>query len=822
MVRAMFNKSIFLLLLLLGCVFGGPPSYAHPMGNFSVNHYSRITLGKDGIEIRYILDLAEIPTYQEMQQGNFEAKAGDAKVLSFIAAQGEELGRRLSLVLDGRSVPLRLLSKDVIFPPGAGGLPTMKMGFLYRAAYPAGAKAQIAHLTFADSNFAGHAGWKEILVTATEEILISSSAPAKDRSAELSNYPTDLLNSPPQDLTASIQFKLPTSTEIVDAHQSSPVSSDIRHASSPRRWQKDAVVAGAAASRHPSIRASVRVGRSAEAKPAAVSHVLTPTAPMHLKANQQATPRSAFTELITSGRVGFWFLVTAAFIAFGLGALHALEPGHGKTIVAAYLVGSRGTVRHAALLGIIVTASHTAGVFALGAITLYASRFIVPERLYPWLGVSSGLMIAGLGAYMFLRRWTGQEGEHTHVIGRPHSHWFSAGKQLQPVPADSAALTAQSLGKPKSVSLAQLFILGITGGIIPCPAALVVLLSALALHRLGLGLFLIVAFSLGLAAVLIGFGMLMVYARQFMARFKVDGPFITHWMPVASAAFMTILGAAITVQALATTGLHIRLASKAELGPFLLLSGLGLILGMRHSTDPDHVVAVSTIVSKQRSIRHAALIGMFWGLGHTLTIFVVGCLIIPFGVVIPPRIGLSMEFSVALMLILLGVLNLTGLMRKVTEHLSNLRNPRSKMRAAAQANPGTNPETRTEELLDRIVGHLGGNLGIYQCLRPLVIGIVHGLAGSAAVALLVLSTIRSPIGAAGYLLVFGAGTMLGMMCMTTAMAVPLAYAGNRFTQVSRYLGVASGLVSLCFGAFLVYQLGFLGGLFTSHPQWTPR
>ena len=121
-------------------------------------------------------------------------------------------------------------------------------------------------------------------------------------------------------------------------------------------------------------------------------------------------------------------------------------------------------------------------------------------------------------------------------------------------------------------------------------------------------------------------------------------------------------------------------------------------------------------------------------------------------------------------------------------------------------------------LLERTIGRLG----VYQCVRPLVIGIVHGLAGSAAVALLVLSTIHSPKWATGYLLVFGAGTMLGMMCMTTAMAIPLAYAGNRFTQVSRYLGVASGLVSLCFGAFLVYQLGFLGGLFTSHPMWTPR
>jgi high-affinity nickel-transport protein len=217
------------------------------------------------------------------------------------------------------------------------------------------------------------------------------------------------------------------------------------------------------------------------------------------------------------------------------------------------------------------------------------------------------------------------------------------------------------------------------------------------------------------------------------------------------------------------------------------------------------VVAVSTIVSKQRSIRHAGLIGTIWGLGHTLTIFAVGSLIILFGVVIPPRLGLSMEFSVAMMLILLGVLNLTGVLQRLTALLTRNRKPVPAL-------------DRAETLLDRTVGRFG----IYQCVRPLVIGIVHGLAGSAAVALLVLSTIHSPVWATVYLLIFGAGTMVGMMCMTAVMAVPLAYAGNRFSSVSRVFSVASGVVSVCFGFFLVYQLGFLGGLFTSHPQWTPR
>jgi ABC-type nickel/cobalt efflux system permease component RcnA len=821
--RVPFTKG-FLWLLLLGCLLGTTPGYAHPMGNFSVNHYSRITLTRDGIEIRYTLDLAEIPTYQEMQQGNIVAKADDFKVLSFVATRGQEFGRGLRLVIDDKSIPLDLTSKDVIFPPGAGGLPTMKMGFTYRAAYPAGAGSTAVNLNFEDQNFGGHRGWKEIIVIAPQGVLIHSSAPATDRSDELNNYPTDLLNSPPQDLTASIQFRLPGSTNASALQGSKGMQGSVSNAGSMshaiagdhKRTSVSAQVSGAV----PALHSSVRTAAAAEPErpivipaPPSAAQTAAPT-PAHLKANQQATPRSAFTELITTTRVGFWFLITAALIAFGLGALHALEPGHGKTIVAAYLVGSRGTARHACLLGIIVTASHTAGVFGLGAITLYASRYIVPERLYPWLGVFSGLLIAGLGGYMFLRRWTGEEGDHSHTDGQPHSHWFTHKKSRPTLEGRAALQPTPVRGADKSVSFTQLFVLGITGGIIPCPAALVVLLSALTLHRIGLGLFLIVAFSLGLAAVLVAFGMLMVYARQFVTRFKVDGTFTTRWLPLASAAFMTVLGAAITLQTLATTGLHIHLVSRAELGPFLFVVGLGLILGMRHSTDPDHVVAVSTIVSKQRSIRHAALIGTFWGLGHTLTIFVVGCLIILFGVVIPPRLGLSMEFGVALMLIILGALNLSGLMRKITERIPRWRGSQREPRAFVSAKLGTETESPMK--------HSIRASGVWLYMRPLLIGIVHGLAGSAAVALLVLSTIRNPMWATVYLLIFGAGTMFGMMFMTTAMAVPLAYAGNRFTQVSRYLGVTSGLVSLCFGAFLVYQFGFLCGLFTSHPHWTPH
>jgi sulfite exporter TauE/SafE len=187
-------------------------------------------------------------------------------------------------------------------------------------------------------------------------------------------------------------------------------------------------------------------------------------------------------------------------------------------------------------------------------------------------------------------------------------------------------------------------------------------------------------------------------------------------------------------------------------------------------------------------------------LGHTLTIFLVGTAIIIFGVVIPPRLGLSMEFCVALMLVLLGVLNLTGVMRWITERFTP-------MKKVAETSC---PVSR------------GVDLGLYHTIRPLVVGLVHGLAGSAAVALLVLSTIKSPLWSTAYLLVFGFGTMLGMMLMTAAMSMPLVYTGKKFFAINRYLVAVSGFASMAFGSFLVYHIGFVDGLFTSQVHWIPQ
>jgi high-affinity nickel-transport protein len=368
--------------------------------------------------------------------------------------------------------------------------------------------------------------------------------------------------------------------------------------------------------------------------------------------------------------------------------------------------------------------------------------------------------------------------------------------------------------------------LGITGGIVPCPGALVVLLSAFSLHRIGFGLFLITAFSLGLAAVLVTVGLTMVYAKRVMSTRIRAGNAALRYLPFLSSGFMVALGAAITVSAVASVHIGHGLLSKDKLVPFLTVILLGLFLGMRHSTDPDHVVAVSTIVSRQGSVRSSATIGLLWGLGHTLTIFLVGSAIIIFGVVIPPRLGLSMEFCVALMLILLGVLNLTGVMRWITERLTPMKS------VAATSSPaffrGRNSEGvgetssqvrgRSELFLERTIG----KLGFYQTIRPLVVGLVHGLAGSAAVALLVLSTIKSPLWSTAYLLVFGVGTMVGMMVMTAAISIPLVYTGKKFFKINRHLTAISGFASMAFGIFLVYHIGFVDGLFTSQVHWIPQ
>ena len=264
----------------------------------------------------------------------------------------------------------------------------------------------------------------------------------------------------------------------------------------------------------------------------------------------------------------------------------------------------------------------------------------------------------------------------------------------------------------------------------------------------------------------------------------------------------------------------------------LAILTIGFFLGMRHATDPDHVIAVSTIVSRERSIPKAALIGILWGCGHTLTIVIVGAAIILFGKAIPPLAGLTMDFSVGLMLILLGVLNLTGALNWISEKFSPAHPRVAEEHAHLHQHQGhmhfhwhshAPDENHHADSLEppKLLARPLARLGLFHMLRPLLVGIVHGLAGSAAVALLVLSTIREAKWAILYLLIFGLGTIAGMMLITAALAFPFSFAGNKFVWLNRSFVTGSGLLSLGFGIFVCYQIGFVDGLFSSHPAWTP-
>jgi nickel/cobalt exporter len=474
--------------------------HAHPMGAFSVNRWTSLTFRAGGVSVVHVLDLAEIPTQMELSA--LEGVPDDERLEPLKTSLAPRIRRGLFLEAGGRAVPLTLLDASLVLLPGAGGLPTARLT-LHLAGDLAGGETDVV---FRDKNFEGRLGWKEVIARAEGAAeLLSTDVPSEDRSHGLTEYPADPLAAPPDAIEARLRVK-----------------------ASPLRAQ----AGERAPERRPERKPSVAVGESARQEdvsvpaPAMVRAVVAPTP-------AAAKREDALTKLIHAPVVGARTAALALLIAFGLGALHALSPGHGKTIVAAYLVGSRGTALHALLLGVVVTASHTAGVFVLGLVTLSLSRSVVPERLYPGIELVSGLSIAAVGIAMLVRRLRRPAADHEHgPLG--HSH-------------------AETL-PPGTTTLPALLVLGASGGVLPCPSALVVLLSAIALGRVAFGLALIVSFSLGLAAVLSGIGVFVVRAGRVLARSEAFGAWAMR-LPIVSALLVSALGIAIFAKALRDAGL---------------------------------------------------------------------------------------------------------------------------------------------------------------------------------------------------------------------------------------------------------------------------
>ena len=425
-------KRLVLLLAVAAALLAPAAASAHPLGNFTINRYSELDVAGNRLYVLYVLDLAEIPTFQA---GRIDA-----------GAYARRIAANAHLTVGGRPARLVPLGQALAHPRGAGGLRTTRLEVVLAGPKLLGS----ARIAYRDANYADRIGWKEIVVGAR----------TPSRSDELRAYPKDMLSCP---LNVT------------------------------------------------SVAAEVAPGRGPEVPPA-LSRGKVLQAPDRIA-------DSGFASLV--GRSHLSLLVILASLAAALfwGAAHALSPGHGKTIVTAYLVGQRGTPRHAALLGLIVTITHTIGVFGLGLVTLALSQFIVPDRLYPWLNLLSGLLVVGIGASVLRARW-----RHSKHHGHHHHHG------------------------EEGTSFRSLLAVGVSGGLLPCPSALVVLLAAISLHRVAFGLLLILAFSAGLALTITGIGLAAVLARSTFRRVSFEGRLV-RLLPAASALVILAAGLAMTLRA---------------------------------------------------------------------------------------------------------------------------------------------------------------------------------------------------------------------------------------------------------------------------------
>ena len=412
-----------LLVGIVALLVLAPAASAHPLGNFSINHLAVVSTGAGQVRVHYVLDQAEIPTFQE--RGLLTA--------TVLARKRDEVRRHLTVLVDGRPLPVAASTGTLVHRPGQGGLPTTRVELDL-----VGRAAPRSSVRVADGTYAGRVGWKAVLA-----------AGQQDPTRALTTYPKAVLSSP----------------------------SDVRTATF-----------------------SVRDGALVVPRGMAV----------HTSGDRSGD--GGFTKLFDDAAAGRGVLVLLLFAAFGWGALHALSPGHGKAMVAAYLVGTRGTKRDAVALGATVTITHTIGVFALGLITLALSAYVLPEQLYPWLNLVSALLVLTVGAAVLRKRR-----HHHHQHGHDHAHLTNKG----------------------------ILAMGASAGMIPCPSALVVLLGAIAQHEVGMGLVLITAFSLGLAATLTGIGILVVRA----ARVPLP-PRAAAILPAISAGLIVVVGIVMTAKAL--------------------------------------------------------------------------------------------------------------------------------------------------------------------------------------------------------------------------------------------------------------------------------
>ncbi len=761
---------------------------AHPLGNFTINHYARIHIHDDRIAIRYVIDMAEIPAFQELQSIGAErdSAASSEKLNAYAEQSAARYAAGLLLTVDGSSVSLRAVAASASTPAGAGNLPTLRIECDFQGEISAINTGATHRVHFEDANFRERAGWRETIVSASSGISVfNSTAYGNGITDELKAYPEDSLSAPLNERVVEFSFT------------------------------KGAAPSGANA-------LLTRDGRAV------------------------VQSRDRFAELIAVSNLTPLIALLGLLIAAALGALHALSPGHGKTVVGAYLVGSRGTARHAAFLGFTVTVTHTVGVFALGIVTLFASQYVLPEKLFPILSLVSGAIVVAIGLSLFvtrLRAALGNSGHkqahhahshrshrhaddqhshhahhHDHEQADDHSHHDHDHAHDE---ASDSSLVHSHGGRAHShlppgadggkVTWRSLLALGISGGLLPCPSALVVLLSAISLHRVGYGLLLVVAFSIGLATTLTLIGLAFVYAGRLMKR-AVGSNRLVRTLPVVSAFVIACAGAVICYEALISAGFSFSSffnsinqmftdsMARGNTVTTASVLAVGLVFGVKHAIEADHIAAVSTIVSERKSVLSSSLVGGLWGIGHTISLLIAGVAVIFLRVQISERVALGLEFCVALMLIALGADAIRRLVRGGKLHVHPHRHG-----GVAHLHPHIHDESG--EAIPATHHRLR------MSARPLVVGMIHGLAGSAALMLLVLSTVPSRLVGFAYIGMFGLGSIGGMMIMSALVSLPVQLTANRFNRMNHTVRMLAAIFSLAFGLYMAYEISFQDRLF---------
>jgi nickel/cobalt exporter len=470
--RALVLAAVALPMLVLGAA---EPAHAHPLGNFSISTFSGLEVYPDRVVVHHVVDMAEIPTFQEMRSidADGDGIASAAELQRYADDTARSLLARLSIEIEGSEPALVAGKANASLSEGQGGLDVLRIESLYTADLP----DPEATVEFADGNFSDRLGWREVVAYGSGgQGITASSVPSESVTNALRDYPRDRLASP------------------LD-------------------------VTGAAVEVAPGAPSRGRRGAAPEVGPVDLFS-------------------SAFASLIEH-ELSLSFLGFALLVAMGAGALHALGPGHGKSVMTAYLVGAQGRPRHAVVVGVAISLMHTASVLGLGLVTLLASRAFPSERVYPYLSLVSGTVVLCLGAWLLRGRLKARRARH-HVQPGGHGHGHSHGGPFHyhdPGP-----------GRPDSpLSWKGLGALALSGGLLPSPTALVVLLGAVALKRIAFGLTLVGAFSVGLAGALTLLGVFVLKARGFAA--ERLGSRSAALLPVLSAAAVCLLGLFLTTRA---------------------------------------------------------------------------------------------------------------------------------------------------------------------------------------------------------------------------------------------------------------------------------